>query len=74
MIAEQGGQISDMAKEMALMKKMLEEAGIKPVPEDVAVVKAETNCLPHTLICTMIGHEPELYEAMCIQVVYGIFE
>ena len=31
LLAEQGGQISDMAKEMAMMKKLLEEAGIKPV-------------------------------------------
>ena len=31
-IAEQGGQISDMAKEMALMKKMLADAGIRNVP------------------------------------------
>ena len=38
-IAEQGGQISDMAKEMAMMKRMLEEAGLKPVTE--VAVEAE---------------------------------
>jgi hypothetical protein len=36
-IAEQGGQISNMAKEMALMKKMLVEAGIKTVSGEVEV-------------------------------------
>ena len=35
LLAEQGGQISDMAKEMAMMKRLLEEAGIKPPAEDI---------------------------------------
>ena len=34
MLAEQGGQITDMAKEMAAMKRLLVEAGIKPQVED----------------------------------------
>ena len=35
LLAEQGGQITGMAKEMAMMKKMLEDAGIKPLVEDM---------------------------------------
>ena len=39
LLAEQGGQISDMAREMVMMKRMLEEAGLKPVSEVVAEVE-----------------------------------
>ena len=35
LLVEQGGQISDMAREMAMMKKLLEEAGIKPPVESM---------------------------------------
>ena len=40
-LAEQGGQISDMAKEMAMMKRLLEEAGIKAVPEVENLIQVE---------------------------------
>ena len=40
-IAEQGGQISGMAKEMATMKRMLEEAGIKLIPEIESALEAK---------------------------------
>ena len=45
-IAEQGGQISNMAKEMALMKKMLVEAGIKTVSGEVEEKKTSKKRLP----------------------------
>ena len=41
LLAEQGGQISGMAKEMAMMKRMLEEAGLKPVSEVEVVDEVE---------------------------------
>ena len=34
-LAEQGGQISGMAREMAVMKRLLEQAGIKPPTENM---------------------------------------
>ena len=49
LLAEQGGQITDMAKEMAMMKRLLEEAGIKPtlVPEvEVEKSKGSKKRLP----------------------------
>ena len=49
LLAEQGGQITDMAKEMAMMKRLLEDAGIKPtlVPEvEVEKSKGSKKRLP----------------------------
>ena len=51
LLAEQGGQISDMAREMVVMKRMLEEAGLKPVSEVNAVVEDERSKKARTRLC-----------------------